>query len=576
VAHLRRSRSDPPGAGSGLSGPGPDPGGSLGQLSPGFISAILRSTPATPIGPLRGGSAKQGAMIRTRWCSSTDTSAIPREVACPGPKRGRLRTAAERLIRRGRVQAGSRCSSVTSRGTEPSRRSAALAKVPCKRTENRDVSFRRFDVLAEVEAKALVSAPQSVPGNPNPIPMAGHPGQWASLMASRAAPMAGESDAGQNYDAAHVLREPSPLGIQRSPGAAPGRKGIGMDFKLFLAVVKRYKRVVISGAVLGVVLAVLAYGTPGLKGGKPAIIPRGSEVWQGNAVVLISQAGFPYDRAVQQIIPGKGISIPAQTIGDLSYMSNLSSVYAAMANSDAVEHQVATEAHVPVCAVTTTSTAPPAADPKGTCGSVVASSLQQQGTGSPLPLITLTSSAPTASEAAKLATTTIAVLRSRVTQEQAAAGTPLEQRVQLQTVNSGTPATLAQGHSTSMSILVLFAVMSASIALAFIRNNHSADPVRSTRRRLDEGLGGGLASEGAENGHAPAPDYGLIQAARGGKRLLDRHGAALGTRLTNDGNSAPPRTKPEDASATDARRSWDDRRPPRLLRRAGFQADPRD
>ena len=42
-----------------------------------------------------------------------------------------------------------------------------------------------------------------------------------------------------------------------------------MDFKLFLAVVKRYKRMVIGGMVLAVVLSMLSYGTPGLKGGKP-------------------------------------------------------------------------------------------------------------------------------------------------------------------------------------------------------------------------------------------------------------------------------------------------------------------
>lgn len=46
-----------------------------------------------------------------------------------------------------------------------------------------------------------------------------------------------------------------------------------MDFTLFFGVVKRYKRVVIPGAVLAVVLAVLSYGTPGLKGGKPTIVP---------------------------------------------------------------------------------------------------------------------------------------------------------------------------------------------------------------------------------------------------------------------------------------------------------------
>ena len=47
----------------------------------------------------------------------------------------------------------------------------------------------------------------------------------------------------------------------------------------------------------------------------------------------------------------------------------------------------------------------------------------------PLPLITVTASAPTAADAAKLATTTVSVLRSEITQQQAAAGTPVDQRV---------------------------------------------------------------------------------------------------------------------------------------------------
>ena len=345
-----------------------------------------------------------------------------------------------------------------------------------------------------------------------------------------------------------------------------------MDIKLFVAVVKRYRRMVIGGTLLAVVLAVLSYGTPGLKGGKPTIIPRGAEVWQGNAVVLISQAGFPYDRAVQQVIPGKGISIPAQTIGDLSYMSNLSSVYAAMANSDSVLHEVETEAHVPVCSVTTTATAPPTADASAGCGSVVASSLQQQGTGSPLPLITLTSSAPTASEAARLASTTIAVLRSKITQEQAAADTPVEQRVELQTVNDGSPATLSEGHSTSLPMLVLFAVVSASIALAFIRNNHSANPVRSTRRRLDEGLGDAAPFGVGDGGRARERGYGSAQGSSARLGSITPKGVALHAYE----EKLAQRADGEESGASEARHGRNDRRSTRLMRWSGAQAESRD
>lgn len=327
-----------------------------------------------------------------------------------------------------------------------------------------------------------------------------------------------------------------------------------MDFKLFFAVVKRYKRVVIVGAALGVVLSVLSYGTPGLKGGKPTIIPRGSEVWQGEAQVLISQAGFPYGRASTQVVPGTSKNAPAQPLGDLGYMANLSSVYAALANGDYVQHQVAKLTHIRLCPPTLSAIGASApTSTTGGCGTVVAGSVEQQGNAAPLPLITLTSSASSAGAAAKLTTTTIAVLRGAIAQQQAAAGTTGTQRVVLQTVNSGSPATLEKGHSKSISILVLFAVVSASIALAFILNNHSDDPVRSTLRRLDEGLdhSGGLAVAGG-NGHA-GPNHGLVQPGGQRRQLIGLRRPASGTRLADEETA-----------------------PPHLLRRSGSEAESRD
>ena len=43
-----------------------------------------------------------------------------------------------------------------------------------------------------------------------------------------------------------------------------------MDLRLFWAVTKRFKRVAIGGFLLAVVLAVLAYGTPGTRRDHPA------------------------------------------------------------------------------------------------------------------------------------------------------------------------------------------------------------------------------------------------------------------------------------------------------------------
>lgn len=346
-----------------------------------------------------------------------------------------------------------------------------------------------------------------------------------------------------------------------------------MDFKLFAAVVKRYKRMVILGVFLGIVLAVLSYGMPSLKGGMPTVVPRGAEVWSGEAQVLISQAGFPYGRAVTQVIPGKGTTIPAQPIGDVSYMSNLSSIYAALANGSDVQRQVAKATHIALCPLTIgpIGTATPTPGPVP-CSSVVAAPLAQPGTGVPLPLLTLTSSAPTAAEAGKLASTTVTVLRNAITQQQAASGTSVDQRVQLQTVNTGAAATMTSGPSKSVPMLVLFAIVAATIALAFMRNNNSDDPVRSTRRRLDEGLDGdvGLGFAG-RNGHVAEPGNGLAQTGGARMKLIGLRRDASGSQLADEENATTQRAAAE-GSATDGRRH----RTPHILRGSRSEADSRD
>lgn len=259
-------------------------------------------------------------------------------------------------------------------------------------------------------------------------------------------------------------------------------------------------------------------------------------------------------------------------------MSNLSSVYAALANGTDVQQQVATETHIRLCPLTIgpIGTATPTTG-GGACSSVVAAPLAQPGTGVPLPLFTLTSSAPTAGEAAKLATTAIAILRSSITQQEAAANTPVDHRVVLQTVNTGSPATLTQGHTKSIPMLVLFAVVSASIALAFILNNNSDHPVRSTRRRLDEGLSadGGLVVAGAGNGHPAEPDYGLGQTLRQ-RMLIGLRGAETGARLAAEDNTATQWAAAEGSSATDGRRAWRDRTPQHFPRGSGSGSESRD
>ena len=189
----------------------------------------------------------------------------------------------------------------------------------------------------------------------------------------------------------------------------------------------------------------------------------------------------------------------------------------------------------------------------------------------------MTSSAPTAAAAAKIAVSTLTILRDDIAQQQNASGTPADQRVQLQTIKSGSPATLAKGPSKTVPILVLFAIVSASIALAFIRNNHSEEPVRTTRRRLDEGLapdeGRAFANDG--NRRTVEPDYGRVQTGSGGMQLLGLRRTGSATRLPEDENGAPQRATSEEPSAIHRRRAWSDRQP-HFLRGSGLERETLD
>jgi hypothetical protein len=151
--------------------------------------------------------------------------------------------------------------------------------------------------------------------------------------------------------------------------------------------------------------------------------------------------------------------------------------------------------------------------------------------------------------------------------------------VQLQTVNTGATATLTQGPSKSIPMLVLFAVIAASIALAFILNNNSDDPVRSTRQRLDEGLDGTGAFPMPRNGngHVAEPGNGLAQT--GGARMkligLRRDPSISGSRAADEENDGEQRAAADGSSATDGRRAWSDRAP-HILRGSRSEAESRD
>lgn len=224
-----------------------------------------------------------------------------------------------------------------------------------------------------------------------------------------------------------------------------------MDLRLFAGVLRRFKKIVFGGFVLAVLLAVVSYGTPTLAHGKPTIKPRGREVWSSQALVILTQATFPYGRAMEQYPSGPNHpEAPTTPVGDTT-LPNLAPIYVRLANGEAVLTRIHTLARVP--------------------GTVWASGVYDSVTNNALPFITLSSAAPTAADAALLATTAATVFQSVVSAQQAAAQIPAGQRVQLQLVDSGKRPRLLNSPKKTVPLLLFVTVFGASILLAFMLEN---------------------------------------------------------------------------------------------------------
>jgi len=225
-----------------------------------------------------------------------------------------------------------------------------------------------------------------------------------------------------------------------------------MDLSLFFAVLWRSKRLVLGGLLLGVALAILAYGQPSFAGGKPTLKPRGAEVWQSESQLLIAQAGFPYGET------------SAPTTAPSTSLNTLSPVYANVANGNLIQGEIRQQL--------------------GTVGTVKAMEVIDAAASTNLPFVTFVASAPNGSLATKLAAGAAVIFQNYVARQQASTKIPRNRRVQLSIVESSTKPKLVEGHKLSIPILVFLAVLLGAISLVFLRENLSRSRVAAELDRM--------------------------------------------------------------------------------------------
>jgi hypothetical protein len=218
----------------------------------------------------------------------------------------------------------------------------------------------------------------------------------------------------------------------------------------------RHKRIVGIGAVIGVVLAVLALYKPTLSGG-PGLTPRTPPTYAAESKLIVTQEGFPWGRGALPGVNtgevdenGQPVASKDQTrFVDPGRFAYLAWIYSHFLTGDAVMKML--PHHPPGMEIL--------ANPILTGGNNSADAL---------PLIFLKTSAHGALEAQRLNAEAINALETYITENQNSGKVPAGERVELQVVNRSLSPLLVKGTSYSTGLAALFVALAGAIGLAFL------------------------------------------------------------------------------------------------------------
>jgi hypothetical protein len=280
-----------------------------------------------------------------------------------------------------------------------------------------------------------------------------------------------------------------------------------MDLERHLRVLWRHRAIVIGGVVLGMITAFLA----AFQVGPGGIQRRGVEQWTSTSMVLVTQPGFPEGRVTLPMtnVPGApddpAAALEAQQSGkgrlafaDPSRFSSLAMLYSVISHSDEVRKIL--PGH-------------PSPD------QIKATPFDPTGRGDNfLPVIQITTTAPTQAGAFNLNQNTVKGLRTLLVREQKAADIPDNERVRLQLLNAPSPAALVAGRSMTSSILAFVLCLAAALALAHLVEGLGAlrgrrpaaepeiEPLSFEDLELDLGLTGNGSGNGSHEIDEPVEE----------------------------------------------------------------------
>ena len=224
-----------------------------------------------------------------------------------------------------------------------------------------------------------------------------------------------------------------------------------MNLARHVAVVWRFRRIVIAAGLLGIALAILA----AYKVSPSGLERRGVESWSSESQILITQPGCPECRVTLPAAAptAAGGTTPTQgrdeqTFADPGRLAGLAMFYSVLSNSDRVLADLPEK---------------PSRD------QIEALPFDATGNGTTfLPIIKLTTLADSAKGAVQLNVHAYRAFRDTLTQDQRKNNIPVEQRIQLDVLKAPAAPILVSGPSLVPSVLALMLCLIAGLAAAHI------------------------------------------------------------------------------------------------------------
>jgi hypothetical protein len=237
-----------------------------------------------------------------------------------------------------------------------------------------------------------------------------------------------------------------------------------MDLRLFGRVIWRFRLLVSAAFVLAIALALLSVYQVRVSGGL-GLKPRTATFYKADAVLFVTQHGFPWGYADQPYrVVGKATPV---LHGDQTRLTNLAQVFAEYANGDEVAARLKRQ---------------------GLKGKIDAEPVTTNpNVGAPtLPLIDVAGIAAGKQAARKVAQGATDALVAYVERQAEAAEIPLNRRVMIQVLQQPKKVTVFQKPKQTVPILVFLTVMLAAIGLAFVLENLRARPTPRAVEREDD------------------------------------------------------------------------------------------